>query len=237
MAKRRMAVYERDNGICHLCGKPANVHYFDLDHVVPRSRGGTDDESNLCLSHPYCNRSRGNRMGRHIHLWDVQRLKERNAPDYVFKILGSPYIHSTQSDVPDGREHLVEGRITDWQVYLREGAPGAMLCRRSNRASQPSKVRIVLCDTADEAHYFQGLLNSPMALAAETYGLRVPDQLFIPRFDPGSPLHRSLAEQVLRSNITDQGHDACIETVAEIWTLSGEDIRDAREALSRDRNE
>lgn len=34
-----------------------------IDHVVPRSKGGTDDLCNLRLTHWHCNRARGNRGG------------------------------------------------------------------------------------------------------------------------------------------------------------------------------
>lgn len=35
---------------------------YDLDHIVPKSRGGTIALSNLQLSHKHCNRAKGNQM-------------------------------------------------------------------------------------------------------------------------------------------------------------------------------
>lgn len=41
--KRRLEVYERDGGLCVLCGRQgAHIH-----HIVFRSQGGTDDMENL----------------------------------------------------------------------------------------------------------------------------------------------------------------------------------------------
>jgi 5-methylcytosine-specific restriction protein A len=41
--KIRERILERDGHTCRLCGQPAN----QVDHVVPKHKGGTDDESNL----------------------------------------------------------------------------------------------------------------------------------------------------------------------------------------------
>src|SRR5699024_7490683 len=57
----------RDGWVCHLCKEPVdrqlywpNVRAGSVDHVVAVSRGGSDEESNLALSHLTCNVSRGN---------------------------------------------------------------------------------------------------------------------------------------------------------------------------------
>jgi 5-methylcytosine-specific restriction endonuclease McrA len=39
-------------------GLPNYLFVFDVDHLIPRSHGGTDDEWNLALSCGLCNRSR-----------------------------------------------------------------------------------------------------------------------------------------------------------------------------------
>lgn len=68
----RAKIAERDRWHCGICGEPVNpqVKYPDplqatLDHIVPVSRGGTNDPTNLRLAHMSCNRSRGNRMEAH----------------------------------------------------------------------------------------------------------------------------------------------------------------------------
>ncbi len=47
----RQKVYERDEHACILCHDPRTIH---LHHVVPKGRGGTDDEQNLVCLCPYC---------------------------------------------------------------------------------------------------------------------------------------------------------------------------------------
>lgn len=61
---------ERDGLDCGLCGKPVDMSlaYPDpmsrsVDHILPRSLGGSDHLSNLQLSHLTCNVRKGNRIG------------------------------------------------------------------------------------------------------------------------------------------------------------------------------
>lgn len=61
----RLSLYDRDSWICHLCSEPVvrNAHFNDdyapsLDHVIPRSKGGSDDPSNLRTAHRICNSMR-----------------------------------------------------------------------------------------------------------------------------------------------------------------------------------
>lgn len=62
----RLHVYERDGWTCHICTEkvdfqadPLSDWYPSLDHVVPRSRGGSDELSNLRTAHRWCNSVRG----------------------------------------------------------------------------------------------------------------------------------------------------------------------------------
>ena len=45
---------------CHLCGMYIRGQ-VSVDHIIPRSKGGTDDIANLRPAHPRCNSRRGNR--------------------------------------------------------------------------------------------------------------------------------------------------------------------------------
>lgn len=57
----RLAVYERDEGICEYCNVPVAFSDFHCDHVVPVSKGGGDDAENLVCSCPPCNLSKAAR--------------------------------------------------------------------------------------------------------------------------------------------------------------------------------
>jgi 5-methylcytosine-specific restriction enzyme A len=56
--RKRQRILERDRFVCALCGHPGAD---SVDHVVPRSRGGSNDDSNLRAAHAHCNASRGAR--------------------------------------------------------------------------------------------------------------------------------------------------------------------------------
>ncbi|HAE94785.1 MAG: HNH endonuclease [Hyphomonas sp.] len=65
-------LWERQNGLCALCGKPmprsrAELDHSTLwkkwrptfDHVIPRAHHGSDEIDNLQLAHASCNKRRG----------------------------------------------------------------------------------------------------------------------------------------------------------------------------------
>jgi 5-methylcytosine-specific restriction endonuclease McrA len=55
-------LFDRQRGICPICEKPLqNLSSFDLDHIQPRKRGGSDDIDNLRLIHVACHRVRERR--------------------------------------------------------------------------------------------------------------------------------------------------------------------------------
>lgn len=67
---RRLAIYERDNHTCQICMEDVDTGHdwtrdgwspdgATLDHMVPRSLGGSDTASNLRLAHALCNSLRG----------------------------------------------------------------------------------------------------------------------------------------------------------------------------------
>jgi len=62
----RVAIYERDGHVCQLCheptdeaGGPQGPWWPTLDHILPVSRGGTDEPANLRTAHRWCNGVRG----------------------------------------------------------------------------------------------------------------------------------------------------------------------------------
>lgn len=59
---RRQRLYARDAYVCHLCGTvadptaaPSDPSFPSLDHLLPRSKGGSDDDVNLATAHMECN--------------------------------------------------------------------------------------------------------------------------------------------------------------------------------------
>ena len=67
-AAGRRAIYERDGWTCQLCDGAIDFDATDhadrasLDHIVPQSRGGSHDPSNLRMAHVGCNARRRDRV-------------------------------------------------------------------------------------------------------------------------------------------------------------------------------
>lgn len=72
-----LEVFERDNWVCHICGKKVNRRLraphrlsVELDHVIPISagveKGGVHSRANTACSHRECNRWKAARI------WDEE---------------------------------------------------------------------------------------------------------------------------------------------------------------------
>jgi len=61
MRAARQVIYGRDEGLCMYCGDPVGARGFELDHIVPKSRGGPDTYTNLVCSCRGCNARKGDK--------------------------------------------------------------------------------------------------------------------------------------------------------------------------------
>jgi 5-methylcytosine-specific restriction endonuclease McrA len=57
----RKNVLLRDHNTCQYCGRVYSPHELTIDHVVPRSRGGSSGWENLVASCRICNNRKGDR--------------------------------------------------------------------------------------------------------------------------------------------------------------------------------
>lgn len=85
----RGRIYRRDHGRCQECGRLCVPCHHDvgcrpsIDHIIPKSRGGTDDLANLRLLCVACNSAKRDRLpggGKMIQSPEV----EDRAPSRVF---------------------------------------------------------------------------------------------------------------------------------------------------------
>jgi hypothetical protein len=61
-AARRALILVRDGRLCRYCG--ATDGPFHIDHVVPVSRGGSNNDDNLCVACAPCNLRKSAKVGR-----------------------------------------------------------------------------------------------------------------------------------------------------------------------------
>ncbi len=65
LQRRRATIYrmlaDTHGGLvpCFVCRLPVEEAEATLEHIVPRSKGGSDDMDNLAISHAVCNHRRG----------------------------------------------------------------------------------------------------------------------------------------------------------------------------------
>ena len=56
----KRTAYERQNGICPICGKHYEIEEMEGDHIIPWSKGGKTTIDNLQMLCKKCNREKGN---------------------------------------------------------------------------------------------------------------------------------------------------------------------------------
>lgn len=56
----KLKVFRRDNCVCQICGKNIPLDEINYDHLIPWSKGGSSDESNIRILCEYCNKKRSN---------------------------------------------------------------------------------------------------------------------------------------------------------------------------------
>ena len=61
-SKLRFEVFRRDKFVCQYCGACGPNVELEIDHIIPVSRGGTDDKDNLKTACFDCNRGKGDKV-------------------------------------------------------------------------------------------------------------------------------------------------------------------------------
>ncbi|MFN2203526.1 MAG: HNH endonuclease [Caldilineaceae bacterium] len=80
----RAAVMLRDAYVCQYCGATPGRHNLTVDHVFPRSRGGSHDWDNLVTACTRCNQRKGSRTPEEA---DMSLLRRPVEPSYVALVL------------------------------------------------------------------------------------------------------------------------------------------------------
>ncbi len=75
----RAYVLRRDRYKCQYCGVSSRRAYMEVDHIIPRSKGGMDVEWNLCAACMPCNRRKRNHLYRYAVSHDIEASRRREA--------------------------------------------------------------------------------------------------------------------------------------------------------------
>jgi len=106
----RHNVFERDKNTCQYCGHLFDRSELNLDHVVPRDRGGTTTWENVVCSCIPCNTRKGNRLPREAHMSLIRKPKRPKWRPFVQITFAAP-----QHDL---WKHFVD--LAYWNVELSD---------------------------------------------------------------------------------------------------------------------
>ena len=101
----RRAVFARDGWTCQYCGSHSNL---TVDHVIPRSKGGTSSWENIVASCAPCNRRKGDRLPKQAEMHP--RHAPRTPRAEIFIHVASPTIPAAWLAVPAAGGLKSEGR-------------------------------------------------------------------------------------------------------------------------------
>jgi len=104
----RHNVFERDKSTCQYCGKTFDRVGLNLDHVLPRDRGGQTTWENIVCSCIPCNTRKGNRLP---HEAGMQLIRKPKRPKW------RPFVNVSFTHHPhDSWKHFLD--LAYWNVEL-----------------------------------------------------------------------------------------------------------------------
>src|SRR5579864_1923960 len=89
-ALSRKNILLRDRNTCQYCGSALNAAELTLDHVIPRSRGGTSTWENLVACCHSCNRTKGNHMPHEVNMKPLREPRPFNlhTSRHIMRLMG-----------------------------------------------------------------------------------------------------------------------------------------------------
>ena len=106
----RHNIFERDQNICQYCGKTLDRKDLNLDHVIPRDRGGPTTWENIVCSCIPCNTRKANRTPSEAGIRLIRKPKRPKWRPFVQVSVGCP--------VDDSWKHFLD--VAYWHVELGE---------------------------------------------------------------------------------------------------------------------
>ena len=105
----RHNIFERDGNTCQYCGKVFDRRDLNIDHVIPRDRGGTTVWENVVCSCIACNTHKANRTPGEAGMKLIRKPKR---PKW------RPFVQVTIPKADDSWKHFLD--IAYWNVELGE---------------------------------------------------------------------------------------------------------------------
>jgi 5-methylcytosine-specific restriction endonuclease McrA len=106
----RHNIFERDHNTCQYCGKQSERNELNLDHVIPRDRGGPTTWENIVCSCIACNTKKANRTPQEAGMRLIRKPKRPKWRPFLQINVGLNY--------HDSWKHFID--IAYWNVELGE---------------------------------------------------------------------------------------------------------------------
>jgi 5-methylcytosine-specific restriction endonuclease McrA len=117
----RRNIFTRDRNVCQYCGKHFEPQLLNIDHVLPKSKGGHSDWTNVVLSCIKCNDKKRDRTPEEAGMRLIRRPHIPTA-DQVRRPLHERLRRKLVGRVPKSWEGFLGKMISDmyWNVELRK---------------------------------------------------------------------------------------------------------------------
>jgi len=102
----RKNVWIRDEGRCQYCKSHVSIKSFTLDHVVPRTLGGSTIWTNVVTCCASCNQKKGDKL---LHKCGMTLYKVPTKPSSLPYVQDVEFFYNFQNTVPE-----------DWKFWLGE---------------------------------------------------------------------------------------------------------------------
>ena len=119
--EKKFNVLHRDGFRCRYCGAMPGSDLLEVDHLIPRSKGGSDNDMNLVCACKTCNRRKSDTI---VFPHDLIHGQDEDGW-YVHKIFGEWAIVFCSDDIAiekKGYGPIHASRIfeTDWMLHFQE---------------------------------------------------------------------------------------------------------------------
>lgn len=105
-------ILEKTGYRCNYCGRKLTYDALEIDHVIPRSQGGSDDIDNLVASCRFCNRRKG-RMTPEEYKQSLFRTIRKATSDIKDACLA--FVQSEHAESCASLAHAIECFATDFE--------------------------------------------------------------------------------------------------------------------------
>ncbi len=87
----RETLFERDNYCCQYCGNSFEPGQLNMDHVIPRDRGGRTSWENIVTSCIKCNSRKANRLPHQANMHLIRKPERPRWRPFVSSLIGQDY--------------------------------------------------------------------------------------------------------------------------------------------------